>query len=276
MSRPNLPDFARPPVKEVALSIQFQALGELRAVHLGSFWERLGKQEFPLVEEQPPMPKAVERFNVARQFVVPQFEILNMAPMQRSVFISTTGTEIVQVQKDRLTFNWRKRLPSDVYPRYEHIEAKFLHFSGIFETFLKDEKLGTISVDQAEVTYVNHIPMTDLGNRVEQVISVLSGNFTDNHLQSPEEVRLSLAFPIASDQTQIGRLHADAFGSAQADSSVLNLVLLARGKPMGTDINAAIDFFRLGRAAIVNGFASITSKEMHGIWGRIDDISTRT
>jgi uncharacterized protein (TIGR04255 family) len=276
MSRPNLPDFNHPPVKEVVLSIQFQPLSELRAIHLGSFWERLGKENFPSVEEQPPVPRVVERFGGNRQLPVPQFEILNMAPLQRFVFVSKTGTDIVQLQKDRFTFNWRKRSASDVYPRYERIEARFLNFSAIFDGFLKDESLGTVRIEQAEVTYVNQIPATELGSRADKVISVLSGNYSDNYLSDPEEVRLSLAFPMLRERIPFGRLHVDVSGSTRAGSQGINLVLLARGKPYGTDIKAATDFFGAGRAAIVNGFASITSKQMHEIWGRTDDVSSHT
>lgn len=275
MNRPNLPDFARPPVIEVALSVQFQSLGELRTIHLGSLWERLGRNYFVSVEEQPPLPRIVERFGVVRQAIAPQFEILNIAPLPRVLFVSSKGDEIVQVQKDRFTFNWRKRSEADVYPRYESIEQQFMHFSGIFETFLKDEKLGSLRVEQAEVTYVNQIPQADIRRRVEEVISVLSGPYTDNYLHDPEEVRLSLKFPMLKEEKPFGRLHIDVFGSTQADSPAINLVLLARGLPMGDDIKSAITFFRVGRAAIVNGFASITSREMHDLWGRTDDLSSQ-
>lgn len=270
MNRPNLPDFARPPVNEVALSIQFQPLSELRAIHLGALWERLGRDYFASVEEQPPVPKAIERFGIVRQFIAPQFEILNMGPLPRILFVSAGGNEIVQVQKDRFTFNWRKRSESDIYPRYEAIEEQFLRFSAIFEGFLKDERLGSLRIEQAEVTYVNQIPPVDIGRRVEKVISVLSGDYTHSYLHDPEEVRLSLKFPMLREETPFGRLHVDVFGSTQADSPAINLVLLARGMPTGNDIKAAIDFFRAGRAAIVNGFASITSTEMHQLWGRTD------
>jgi uncharacterized protein (TIGR04255 family) len=276
MSRPDLPDFTNPPVHEVVLSIQFQPLSELRAIHLGSLWERFGKKTFTSVEEQPPMPRTFERFGGVRQFVVPQFEILNMAPLQRFVFISRTGTEVVQLQKDRFSFNWRKRSSSDVYPRYESIEAQFVSFEAAFEEFLREEKLGIVKIEQAEVIYVNQIPAAELGNRAEKVISILSGNYTDSYLREPEEVRLSLTFPMLRDKTPYGRLHVEAFGSTQADAPALNLALVARGKPFGTDINAATEFFRAGRAFIVNGFASITSKEMHKIWGRTDDTSSHT
>jgi uncharacterized protein (TIGR04255 family) len=275
MSRPNLPDFAHPPVNEVALSIQFQPLSALRIIHLGSLWERFGREHFASVEEQPPIPKMIERFGMVRQAIAPQFEILNMAPLPRVLFVSSTGNEIVQVQKDRFTYNWRKRSETDVYPRYESIEEQFIRFLDIFQSFLSDQRLGALRVEQAEVTYVNQIPQAEIRNRVEKVISVLSGRYTDSYLHDPEEVRLSLKFPMIKEERPIGRLHIDVFGGSQADSPVINLMLLARGISIGNDINSAIEFFHAGRAAIVNGFASITSKEMHQAWGRIDDLSNQ-
>jgi uncharacterized protein (TIGR04255 family) len=204
---------------------------------------------------------------------IPQFEIFNMPLLARSVFVSSQKTEIVQVQKDRFTFNWRKATATDVYPRYEAIEERFLYFLGKFERFLRDERIGSLKIEQAEVTYVNQEVPLELGQRLEKVISIVSGDYSDNSLPEPEQVRLSLIYPLRKERIPFGRLHIEAIGSAQGDSPALNLVLLARGKPSGTDIKAAIEFFRDGRAAIVNGFASITSKEMHRKWGRTDDAS---
>jgi hypothetical protein len=53
--------------------------------------------------------------------------------------------------------------------------------------------------------------------------------------------------------------------------AALNMVLLARGKPDGNDIKAARRFFEIAHEHIVSGFTSITSKQMHQIWGRIDN-----
>jgi uncharacterized protein (TIGR04255 family) len=270
MSRPKLPDFQRPPVNEVALSIQFEVLSELRAIHIGELWGGFGKKLFPSVEEQPSIPKQIERFGAANNLGGPQFELLNIPPLPRFLFVSESGNEVIQIQSDRFTYNWRKRREADIYPRYEAIEAKFIEFFGKFSNFLRDEKLGSIKVEQADVTYVNQMPREEIANRIDKVISVFSGGYTSDFLRDPEQVHLALKFILTRETKAIGRLHIDAHGT-QTDTPALRLVLVARGKPEGTDIKAATEFLGFGRAAIVKGFASITSREMHKAWGRTDD-----
>lgn len=47
---PDLPDFAKPPVAEVVLSLQFGALSSLTTAHVGLLWRKY-RDLFPLIEE---------------------------------------------------------------------------------------------------------------------------------------------------------------------------------------------------------------------------------
>jgi uncharacterized protein (TIGR04255 family) len=271
LTRPQLPDFKRPPVTEVALSMQFETLRGLRAIHLGSLWDKLDRIRFPKVEEQPAVPKSVERFGSSTALGPPRFEFLNLPPLPRYFFISNDETEVVQVQPDRFTFNWRKRSPDDEYPRYEQVVGKFEELARVFELFLAEQRLGTIVIEQAEITYVNEIAGKSASTRMEAVLSVFSGAYTTNYLPPPEQVNVALMFPVESAGKQVGRLYVNSAASTNPDAPGMQLTLIARGKLAGTDIKAAVEFCGLGRAAIVNGFASITSKEMHKAWERTDD-----
>lgn len=271
MERPPLPDFIHPPITEVALSMQFEDLSNFRAIHLGALWERFSRQDFPIAEEQPPVPASLEPLGIP-QVAVPQFQVLNIPPMPRYLFLSGTESYIVQVQQDRLTVNWRRRSPQDFYPRFPAVLAKFEDLAGRFEAFLRSEELGSLRVAQAEVTYVNRIETAELPGDVERIISVLSNRYSDGFLHDPEEVNLTLRFPLYEDSQLRGRLHILARTGAAVDArNPMNLVLLARGKPQGDDIKAAVNFFTLGRKHIVSAFASVTSKEMHLKWERTDN-----
>jgi hypothetical protein len=46
----DLADFECPPVVETVLSLQFEKLSAMRAVHFGVFWLRV-REEFPKTEE---------------------------------------------------------------------------------------------------------------------------------------------------------------------------------------------------------------------------------
>ncbi len=253
--------------------MQFEALPGLRAIHLGAIWDIFGRADFPLTEEQPPLPAQSERAGASQGFFPPQISILNVPPLPRYFFISSSGSEVIQIQQDRFGYNWRKRKEDDVYPRFGAIEAKFEEYARRFVSYVQQEGLGNVRVTQAEVTYVNQIRTEGVPGKLEKVVSVFSGGYTDHFLHDPEEVHLALRYPISRNGDFCGRLYVDVRPTASMESgAALTMVLLARGKPDGNDINAAQGFFAIAHEQIVSGFASITSKEMHLIWGRIDNV----
>jgi len=271
MERPPLPDFVHPPLTEVALSIQFEELSNFRVIHLGSLWEAFSKETFPRFEEQPPVPTSLEAMGVPQIASGPQFQLLDIPPMPRYLFLSDKTSFVVQVQQDRFTVNWRRRSISDLYPRFEAVLSEFENLANRFNQFLSNNNLGEIRVTQAEVSYVNRIETAELPADVDRIVSVLSNRYSDGFLHDPEELNLSLRFPIFEKDQLRGRLHINArTGALLGSNNPMNLMLLARGKPQGNDIKAALDFFAIGRKYIVSAFASVTSKEMHSKWERTD------
>jgi uncharacterized protein (TIGR04255 family) len=272
MPRPKLPDFERPPVTEVALSMMFETLVDFRAIHLGLFWEFLGQDAFPITEEQPPLNTVIETIDLPRAAFTPRVQLLNIPPLPRYLFISESGKEILQLQSDRITYNWRKRSDDDIYPRYEYIVDKFETYARKFEQFLAAKKIGRIKVTQAEVAYVNQVESVETPGHLEKVVSVFSGLYSDDFLSDPDETHFSLRFPIRTDKGIAGRLYIEIHPSIGASNETpVAMTLLARGKPDTSDIEGALSFFNLARKWIVSGFASITSKEMHLKWGRRDE-----
>ena len=61
--RPDLPDFRRPPVSEVVLSIQFASLVKFQNYHVGLLWSWM-RERYPKVTEHPPLNAAYEKFGV--------------------------------------------------------------------------------------------------------------------------------------------------------------------------------------------------------------------
>ena len=56
-----LPDFSNPPVTEVVVGFQFNAIGKFVTAHVGLLWDEF-KNEFPDAEEHPPVMPAFETF----------------------------------------------------------------------------------------------------------------------------------------------------------------------------------------------------------------------
>ncbi len=239
---------------------------------MGLFWLFLGRTEFPIAEEQPPVSTVFERIGLPRAGLTPRVQLLNIPPLARYLFISSSGNEVIQIQSDRFAFNWRKRSDSDVYPRYEHIRSRFEDYARKFEEFLIVEKLGQLRITQAEVAYVNQVEADAPSGQLQNVVSVFSGSYSDDFLANPDESHCSLRFPIKTSSGIVGRLYIDMHPNVIGDSETpIALTLLARGKPTSDDTVGALAFFDLARHWIVSGFASITSREMHRKWGRRDE-----
>jgi len=270
----DLPDFRKPPLAETVLSLQFEPLNGLTAAHLGVLWERF-RDRLPFIEEHPPLQAVRETFappSPPRVVVT----VEQKPPAPRLWFLNEAKSELIQVQADRFIHNWRKMQGLEPYPHYEPIRDKFRGEVAILEQFLKDEKLGTLAVNQCEVTYINHIEPSGVWERHGQLEKVFRNwkHLSESvFLPEPQDAAGRLRFVIRNEAgAPVGRLHVAVQPAwKKADNSpILALNLTARGAPLGEGIVGAFAFFDLGRRWIVKGFADLTTPEMHQVWERID------
>ncbi len=273
-----LPDFADPPVAEVALAVQFEPLADLRTPQIGLLWNKF-RDRFPQFEEHPLLDPIMERFGVKQPpRASVQFEMVRKPPVQRCWFLNKSGTELVQVQQDRFAHNWRKVGDGDEYPRYEHVRDTFKNELGAFERFLGTEKVGDLMPNQCEVTYVNHI-VADEGwknhGELAQVLTLFGGKCSEEFLPDLEEARVSGSYVIPGDggQPPLGRLRfsIDPVYLRESGQPMFLLNLVARGRPDGEGVDGVLRFLDTAREWIVRGFAAITTPNMHEVWGRCDD-----
>lgn len=274
MSDP-LPDFANPPVVEVALATQFEPLEALSAVQLGLLWHTGFRSRFPVVEEHAPLDPKVERFGLKGPIRADvRVSMSRKPPTPRCWFLKEDGAELVQVQKDWFAHNWRKMGEGEEYPRYEHIRETFEQELRIFSDHLEGESLGLLKPNQCEITYVNHIPAGEAFSNHSELAKVFSlgePSLTNAFLPTPEELRLSGSFVIPRDDGQpLGRMRFSIEPRYRASDSspMFLLTLVARGEPTGTGAEGVLGFLDIGREWIVRGFAAITTPAMHGLWGR--------
>jgi uncharacterized protein (TIGR04255 family) len=274
-----LPDFANPPVSEVALSLQFEPLKGLTGPVLGLLWGSF-KSDYPKVEEHPTLEPVIERFGT--DLPIPkvhfQFQVLEAAPPMRVWFLNEAETELVQVQQDRFVHNWRKVTDTEQYPRYSSLRSKFLVEYEKFERFVRQENLGALVFNQVEVTFVNKVVSGEGWERHGQLSNVLtihSGGYSDDFFKEPENIQTALRYVIpgepSSDKPR-GRLHMNVVPViTKAKRPALILTIIARCTPNGS-LEDAVVCLDLAHKWIVKGFASITTKEMHRVWGRKDDV----
>lgn len=113
VARPaDLPDYDNPPVNEVVIGIQFEPIA-LTGAHVGVFWEEL-RSEFPKASEQPALESRIEALQPPH-FSAPKFEYLSWRG-SRHWLISADDVQLIQIQADRLFYNWRRGPHNAPYP----------------------------------------------------------------------------------------------------------------------------------------------------------------
>jgi len=263
------PDYEKPPVIEVVCGIQFKPLSNFRATTYGLFWQTI-RDEYPKVEDMPPLPEVIEQFLPSTKRNEPQLEVLKKPPLPRVFFIHKDPVWLIQLQPDRFIHNWRKE-GRDFYPRYPVVFNKFWNAWERFLEFVKKEGLDDPLINQLEISYINHIPMgegwtslADLG----MIFSDFSWRCERRFLSNPESFGLRISFFLPDSQ---GRLHVSVKHAVRvADNHpVLLCELTARGMPKNEDFSSIKDWFNLGREWIVRGFADlINEKTQKEQWGR--------
>jgi uncharacterized protein (TIGR04255 family) len=233
------------------------------------------KEEFPLVEEHSPLDPAFERFAIPTKAKRPklQFKMFDAPPTPRCWFLNQDQTKLIQIQPDRFIHNWRKRQGDEEYPRYKVLKETLKAKLETFQTFLEREDLGTLSPNQCEVTYVNHVvlPEEKKHGHLNEILAPVSLQHSDSFLSSTEESRVTLRYVIKDDEGKpIGRLHIEAEPAYRISDGLpmYVLTLTARGAPLGPSVEDALKFLDIGREWVVRGFAAVTTAEMHEEWGR--------
>jgi uncharacterized protein (TIGR04255 family) len=280
LQRPtDLPDFDRPPVVEVVLSVQFSELRAYRTQHAGLLWDKTFRETFKNVSEHPPLDAAFETFGASAPGKI-KFELLQVPgpDVPRLWFVSDDDSELIQFQANRFTHNWRDAEKGPDYPRYEVLKDRFLEELQSVSEFLAEENIGQIEPNQCEVTYVNLISFedgTDLHTQPDLAIHPL-GHIRDPEtekgawLPELEDAQYSARYILRQEGGEpAGRLVVSlAPLFAEENKKVLRLQLTARGAPLEPNIKGVSAFFDIGREAIVRGFTALTTPQMHKHWGR--------
>lgn len=269
-----LPNFKRPPLNELVLSVQFGSL-PFKNVHAGLLWQKFSTI-YPRVEEQPALEPVFETFGAPTPAPQISFQLMSMVGAAiRYWFISPDGNELLQVQGDRLLHNWRQQDPQDEYPRYEGLKEKFAHEIAVAASFFRESGFGEMSFNQCEVSYINVIDMPDGQDpnaRLDEVLTIISSEHSDTFLPPLERgiLNFSYVLPGESGNEPLGRLHINVQPVVHRKNNrpAVRLHLTARGNPNDSSLDAALAWLDKGREAAVKGFASITTQNMHRLWER--------
>jgi uncharacterized protein (TIGR04255 family) len=260
-----------PPVIEVALAIQFES-PQVDLLDVAALAKRV-KADLPHHEEQPPLAPMGETFGRPSAADSIEVEVIDRPPMPRFWFISEDRVRLLQIQHDRIAFNWRQLGPADDYPRYGHLRERLERCIEALESVLSEQGKERLRTNWCEVAYVNHIEPID-GQRLPlaeilQHVSRPSRDTESSFLPEPEDFSVRQRYLITEGDEPIGRFITSVDPAVRrldgAEIWVLNLVSRLRtDQPTVQDALSRLD---LGRLWAVNGFQELTTPRMHEQWG---------
>ncbi len=270
----DLPSFRNPPVVETVLGVQFSPISGLSNAHLGAFWkflssEGFANEEWNSVSDAPALAPSFERFDDETTWEHGLSFRLDKDVSTRIQIHNRRRDAMIQAQNGRLHFNWIRRESAD-YPRFSSVQPRLFELLKLFRSFVAYEGLDSVSMNQWEVTYVNHIPKGTVWDRPSDWAALFRGQPGIAALDTSvllEGVSAALRYEIPEKK---GRLHVDLKHARLRDpgsNEILRLTLTARGPLVDNGDDAALaNGLELGHRTIVQFFKEFTSSDAHQFW----------
>lgn len=259
-NKSELASFRKPPLSEVYCGLVFKPLDRFQIHHIGLLWLRF-QDEFPKIQ-------------YANRIGELPTEILKVGRLavSRAWFVSDLDDQLVQVQDDRIIFNWRRRSDAGDYPRYPYVIEGFKKAYETLNIFVDEQELGTVEPTEYEMSYINVIPKGDGWDRGGNLDGILPDfcwqASADRTLPTPNVYSWQAVFAIPSDK---GLLFAklDQVTSIPKEEQALRLTLTVKGIDEDPSQEAMNDWFGEAHEVIVNAFADLTHKNVQDqIWER--------
>jgi uncharacterized protein (TIGR04255 family) len=279
-SKYDLVSFGHPPVAEVALAVQFAP--ETIDIEAFGRFARGVRDDLPTRQRQSVAPPMEERFD--RVPATPSIQIRLEAPTElpRTWFLSEDGVQLVQLQHDRLTLNWRETNEDVDYPRYGALRERFEELLKLLTDAL-DEIGQSHAINICEVTYVNpiEVPRTEkledgrspMHPDLAKIINRVRTRPRDAFLPEAEDAQLQARWRIPSaevggDHAPAGRLYLSAVPGLKPKGNVpIYLVnLTARLLTLHGDNKSAMEALDVAHKWVVLGFKDLTTPQMHRHW----------
>ncbi|WP_329334165.1 TIGR04255 family protein [Streptomyces sp. NBC_00663] len=260
-----LPDFARPPVVEVACGLQFRRITGIHGLKLTPLYETW-RAELPNVEEHPPLPGMEPNVGPG-----PKIKLdLASLPAARYWFLDDSGRDLVQLQQDRLIVNWRDVGDGTPYPRFGYVLSKLKKRLDELANFVDRAFGAKLEVIHAELSYVNALAGESGDPLDPHDVFHTWPDFALHHLGKPVNSQIVFDFPI--EEFQSGRNFflraAIESGSLLTGQAGNFLTMTVQGRPGSTGSSGAVAAIEEAHEHLVASFAEITTDSAHKRWGK--------
>jgi uncharacterized protein (TIGR04255 family) len=249
-----IPKFQNPPIVEKLMGIQFSPLEQWSIPHFGLFWQEI-RDEFPRFEIQPPLLRREQSVKIEDSI--------------RCWFLHQSQTKLIQIQRDRFLYNWQKPTTYEEYPHYDSIRPEFAAFRKRFYDFLEKSQISKPTIDQCEITYINHLEKGIGWERISDlpgVINCWSGLSGKLLHAEPDLVNIQIAYSLPEISGNLSILLQPALRNEDSQE-VLQLRITVTGEPASQNIDDVLSWFDAGRDCAVESFIDLTTEKMHKIWG---------
>lgn len=199
-------------------------------------------------------------------------ETLSALPLPRVWFIDKSDTMLLQLQTDRINFNWRSREGADSYPRYHAIAEKFFELVNKFDQFLGKADIGVILPTVAELTYINLLEQGREWKTMDDATAVFKDfawtRGSERFLPPPTKLSWAASFELPKQQ---GTLNARINPGLRVTDKhqILQFEMVANYVVQDKSYQELRPWYELAHEWIVKGFADLTQMEAQNkFWGR--------
>lgn len=267
MNAKQLPSYDQPPVTEVVCSVLFNSLDALLSPHIGLLWQRF-QPDYPFCNDVVPLAPKVEVFN--NQIIETQLTLSDIPPLPRVWFISSDDTRVIQIQRDRLIYNWRKASLNSEYPRYESVIKGFQDHLNSFNLFIEEAELGQVQIHQYELSYVNQISQGEAWQTLEDIGKIFPDfkwqTGQSRFLPKPQGIYWNTTFDLPE---EFGRLHISIRNAVVDNHLTLLFELTVRGIGNYNSMDSMESWFDKAHKWIVQAFTDLTDQRIQtNIWKR--------
>lgn len=242
-------EYKNAPIKEVVIGAQFD--GKAISYECIYNFYNLIREQFPTIKENPILPTVIERLDVPSETkIISGFN-------SRKFFINENGSKLIQMQSDRLLFNWKKTQGNEEYP---HFESVFKEFKLVLD---KVDGLCKITdkINQVEVTYLDHVLLSDFEKKTYNPTDI----FNLVNLQAENELKhlkLELGYPKKDLNGVINIQLSSAINNE--NQKIFMLESTCRGALGDMTIDS---WFKLAHNILLDQFANITTENAKEKWG---------
>jgi uncharacterized protein (TIGR04255 family) len=258
-----LPDFENPPVVEIIAAVQFAPIPAFEFAQVVALCQEFA--DWTPIDAPPAIPPIAEGPGT-----VPSDETFFAfgSPPRRLVLTRDNGRWTGQVQQDRVAVHERKTVAR---PSFQNVAPMLKDFAKRAGAVLDADLFADPHTpDLVEVVYDNRIAAADGGwkelDELHRVLRILSASAGEPPYSTVERATVAFSYFLGHPEAMEGRLHV--IGNPEQDENglpVLSLRIISRRFVRDLDVEAVLEACH---ADIVSAFASVTTRNMHEVWGR--------